>query len=125
VIDTIKPGILISSPTTGANVSFQVNYSDLNFQGQNLNTTNLTLVTTGTLNGVVLVTGVAVGYVAIQVSSLTGSGSLRVDVAAGTAIDLAGNLANAASTPTVQVETMVMTIIRSGTIRSAIIGQRP
>ena len=55
---------------------------------------NITLNATGTANGTVAVTGSGLTCT-VTISNITGDGSLGISIAAGTASDLAGNMAPA------------------------------
>jgi len=103
-IDQTAPTVTIGSPsqsnTTTGPVSYTVTYADANFNTSTLSPSNITLNATGTATGTVGVSGSGTGYT-VTISGITGYGSLGISIAAGTASDLAGNLAPAAgpSTP--------------------------
>ncbi len=98
-IDNTPPTVTIGSPslsiTSTGPVSYSVTYADANFNTSTLSPSNITLNPTGTANGTVGVTGSGTIYT-VTISNITGSGSLGISIAAGTASDLAGNLAPAA-----------------------------
>ncbi len=97
--DTVPPSIGIGAPSLSATkagpVNFTVTYSDTNFSAATLAAANIPLNKTGTANGVVGVSGTGASRT-VTVSSITGTGTLGLSIAAGTATDLAGNSAGAA-----------------------------
>ncbi|MGA2034705.1 MAG: MBG domain-containing protein, partial [Thermoguttaceae bacterium] len=99
IVDTVAPTIAVSAPstalTTGGPVTYTVTYADANFNAATLAVGNITLNATGTANGTLSVSGSGLTRT-VTISSITGDGSLGISVAAGTASDLAGNLAPAA-----------------------------
>jgi len=84
----------VSSTTTGP-VDFTVTYSDTNFSSSTLANGNVTLNTTGSATGSIAVNGTG-NTRTVTISAITGTGSLGISIAAGTATDTAGNLAGAA-----------------------------
>ena len=98
-IDKTPPSVAISAPSRSfANfgpVTYTVTYSDANFANSTLTAANVTLIKSGTANGTVSVGGSGTAR-AVTISSITGNGTLRISLAAGTARDLAWNLAPAA-----------------------------
>lgn len=129
VVDTTPPVLVIGSPVpsiaTVTNVlTFSIAYSDLNFNTSTLSTGNITKGTSGTANGVLSVN--TSGQTAlVQFTNISGNGDLWIDsIAAGTASDLAGNLAEAAgSSAHARVISYVITIISAGTISDGILGK--
>ncbi len=105
VIDTTAPTINIGSPsvstiTAGAgSVTYTVTYADTNFNASTLANGNITLNSTGSANATVNVTGSGTTRT-VTLSSITGSGSLGITIASGTASDTAGNLTPAAGPST-------------------------
>jgi uncharacterized delta-60 repeat protein len=102
-VDTTAPTVSIGSPsastaTTGP-VTYTVTYADANFNASTLANGNITLNKTGDANGTVAVTGSGLTRT-VTISSITGSGTLGISIAAGTASDLAGNTAPAAGPST-------------------------
>jgi uncharacterized repeat protein (TIGR03803 family) len=99
-IDLVPPTITIGSPSaslvsTNA-VSYPVTYFDTNFNTSTLAADNITLNATGTANaGSIVVTGSGTNWT-VTLSGISGQGTLGISIAAGTASDLAGNLAPAA-----------------------------
>ncbi len=97
-------GHLISAPSTsyaaGGPVTYTVTYVDANFNTSSLAWGNVTLNKNGNVNGAVSVSGSGVTRT-VTISGIYGNGSLTISIAAGTASDLAGNLAPATgpSTP--------------------------
>ena len=103
VVDNTAPAISIGSPSvayaTGGPVTYTVTYADTNFNASTLAAGNVTLNKTGTATGTVAVNGTGLTRT-VTVSSISGNGSLGISIAAGTASDLAGNLAPAAGPST-------------------------
>ena len=101
IVDNVPPTISISQPTrsytTTTTVVYTVNYADANFSASTLTSSNVTLNETGTANGVVFVSGVGLTRT-VLIEDITGNGSLGISIAAGTASDMAGNMAPAAGT---------------------------
>jgi autotransporter-associated beta strand protein len=95
-VDNTLPTISISAPstqiTTGAAVTYTVTYSDSNLNGITLTAANVILNRTGSADGSVSVTGSGPTRT-VTISNITGDGALEISIAAGTASDLAGNLA--------------------------------
>jgi|GEM_PF-5957857 len=100
-IDKTAPVINISAPSFNSThtgpVSYQVTYSDQNFKAATLTAADIILNTTGNATGTVSVSGSGNTYV-VTISQITGNGSIGISLAAGTASDMAGNIA-AASGP--------------------------
>ena len=98
-IDNTAPTVSISRPSVpyaaGGPVTYVVIYADANFNSSTLAAANITLNTTGTANGTLSVSGSGLTRT-VTISGITGDGSLGISIAAGTASDLAGNLAPAA-----------------------------
>ena len=102
-VDNIAPTISIGTPsasfTAGTPVTYTVTYADANFNSSTLAAANITLNETGTASGTIGVSGSGLTRT-VTVSNITGNGSLGISIAAGTASDLAGNLAPAAGPST-------------------------
>jgi hypothetical protein len=102
-VDNLAPTMNIGMPsasiTKGGPVTYTITYADTNFNGSTLAPANITLNITGTANGLVAVTGTSITRT-VTISSITGDGTLGITIAAGTASDLAGNLAPAAGPST-------------------------
>ena len=98
-IDNTAPTISIGSPSAsyaaGGPVTYTVTYADANFNSSTLAAANITLNATGTASGTISVSGSGLTRT-VTISSITGNGTLGISIAAGTASDLAGNLAPAA-----------------------------
>ena len=98
-VDNTAPTIAIAAPSAsyaaGGPVTYTVTYADANFNTSTLAAANITLNKTGTANGTLGVSGTGLTRT-VTISSITGDGSLGISIAAGTASDLAGNLAPAA-----------------------------
>ncbi len=98
-VDNVAPTISISGPsaslTAGGPIAYTVTYADANFNTSTLTASNITLNATGTAAGAVSVSGSGPTRT-VTLSGITGNGTLGISIAAGTASDLAGNLAPAA-----------------------------
>ena len=103
IVDNTPPTILVGSPsasyTAGGPITYTVTYADADFNSSTLAAANITLNKTGTANGTVGVSGTGLTRT-VAISGITGDGSLGISIAVGTASDLAGNLAPAASPST-------------------------
>lgn len=95
--DKTAPSISVGAPsellTRNGPVSFTVTYSDANFSGSTLTAGEVTVTKTGSANGTVGVTGSG-NTRTVTISDPTGDGNFGITVVAGTATDLAGNLAS-------------------------------
>lgn len=95
VIDNLPPGISIGSPsaaiTSTAPVSFPITY--IGAGTVTLAPGDVTLIKTGSANGTVGVTGSGASARTVTISGISGSGTLAISIAAGTASDVAGNFA--------------------------------
>jgi hypothetical protein len=97
--DLTPPGITFSQPNPAATMSgpvdYTVTYSDA--ESITLVAGDVTLTRTGTVGGgAVTILGSGNTTRTVRVSSLAGNGTVRISLAAGTATDLAGNVALAA-----------------------------
>ncbi|WP_419788738.1 MBG domain-containing protein [Mucilaginibacter sp. X4EP1] len=94
IIDNTPPTVTISAPSVSSTatgpVSYTVTYADANFNSSTLIPGNITLNTTGTATGSIAVTGTGLTRT-VTISSISGTGSLGISIAAGTSTDLAGN----------------------------------
>lgn len=109
VVDTVPPAISAGPPTVPivfdgmGQTSWAITYSDLNFSRVTLIPANITLSLSGTANA----TNVAVahyGQVAVvMVAGFQGTGTIQPVIAAGTGVDLAGNLAGSLTLAPVSV----------------------
>ena len=104
VADTTAPTVSIGTPseafTTVGPVTYTVTYADTNFNSSTLATGNITLNKTGTADATTVnVTGTGLTRT-VTLSGITGNGTLGIFIAAGTATDLAGNIATAAGPST-------------------------
>lgn len=96
--DATPPTIAVGTPSTTLTKSGPVAYT-VTYTGADsvtLANTNVTLNKTGTANGTVAVTGTGTGTCTATISGITGNGTLGITIAAGTAVDTAGNLSPAA-----------------------------
>lgn len=97
-VDNTPPVVVIGAPSTTPTTSGPVSYL-LVFGSANqvtLTAADITLLKTGTANGTVAVTGSGTTMRTVTISGISGDGTLRISVAAGSAKDNAGNLAAAA-----------------------------
>jgi len=111
--DTAPPVVLIGSPSpavaAGGPVEYVVSYSDPNFKESTLSADDVVLNKTGTADGVVSVSGSGDSFV-VTVSNITGDGTLGISLAAGTAVDHAGNWSDAADGLTFVVDNTAPTV---------------
>lgn len=95
--DSILPGISIGPPsqasTRSGPVTYTVTYADTNFSTSSLTAANVTLAKTGTASGTVSVDSGTGSTRTVTIGTISGSGTLAISIAAGTARDVAGNLA--------------------------------
>ena len=99
-VDNTAPAISISPPSASyakgaGTVTYTVSYNDLNFKSSTLTKSSIQLNSTSGANANVA-TNCAGSTCTVTLSSFTGNGTLGISVAAGSASDLAGNLAPAA-----------------------------
>ena len=101
--DVTPPTIAIGAPsaaiTSGGPISYTVTYADANFNTSTLAPGNITLDATGSATGTLAVSGTGLTRT-VTVSNISGNGSLGIAIAAGTASDMAGNLAPASGPST-------------------------
>jgi hypothetical protein len=107
-VDTVAPTISIGTPSAsyaaGGPVTYTVTYADANFNTSTLTAANVSLIPTGSAAaGTVSVSGSGLTYT-VTVSGITGTGSLGISITSGTASDLAGNQAPAATSGTFTVD---------------------
>ncbi|MCE9560483.1 MAG: hypothetical protein K8U57_00370 [Planctomycetes bacterium] len=97
LIDTTPPTVTIETPSvpaaTSGPVSYTIFYADTNFNTSTLAAADITLNKTGTANGTVSVSGGVGVSRTVTINNITGTGTLGISLAAGTASDTAGNLA--------------------------------
>ncbi len=98
LVDTIAPTVAIGTPTetlvAGAlHISYTITYSDVNFDDSTLATGNVTLNKTSSATATVSVDTGTGATRTVTLTNVSGSGTLGISLAAGTAVDLAGNLA--------------------------------
>ncbi len=98
-VDKTPPTITLGAPsvssTSNGPVTYHITYNDDNFNSATLSPSDITLNATGTATGTVSVLGAGQSYT-VTISNVSGTGKLGISVAAGTAIDEAGNPAPAA-----------------------------
>ena len=102
-VDNTKPTVTISAPSvaiarSGDSVTYTVTYADANFDVATLTDANVSVITvTGTATAsTVTVTPVDATHFTVTLSGLSGDGTLAITLAGNTAVDLAGNAADAA-----------------------------
>jgi hypothetical protein len=97
-VDNTAPGISIGLPsstiTSHGPVTYTVAYTGADTIS--LAPADVTLVKTGTANGVVTVSGSGSSQRTVSVQDIVGNGAIAISIAAGSAQDLAGNSAPAA-----------------------------
>jgi hypothetical protein len=105
-IDARAPGLTVSAPSVSSTTSGPVNF-EITYEGAaaiTLGTADVTLLSTGTATGTIAVTGAGVSSRTVTISAIGGAGTLAIRIAAGSAVDGAGNPALASATSaTVQV----------------------
>ena len=106
-IETTAPTVVIGAPsstlTRTGPVTFTVTYADANLVSTTLAVDDITLNQTGSAHGMLTVSGSGDSYT-VTLSDITGDGALGFAIEAGTASDLAGNQAAAATSPTFEVD---------------------
>lgn len=97
VVDVTPPAVSIGAPsplqTRNGPVSFTVSYAGA--ETISLSPGDVTLIATGSATGMVTVSGTGASRT-VTIADVSGEGTLRIGVGAGTASDAAGNLAGAA-----------------------------
>ena len=100
-VDNTPPTVTLSAPsaptTAGGPITYTVTYADANFNAITLLPGDVTLNVTGDATGTVGVSVVDSTTRLVTISGITGNGTLGITLAAGTASDLAGNLAPASA----------------------------
>lgn len=125
IVDNIAPVATIRPPSTiltsTTDVTFELVPSDLNLgpTPSNLETSNITLSTTGTVTGTLSIGGTQVAPF-IQVGSITGTGTFTITLGSGSFIDLAGN-PSASAGPSATVTVSSGTILRSITTDAGVV----
>jgi len=84
-------------------VTYTVTYADANFNTSTLSPSDITLNRTGTATASIGVSGSGAART-VTLSNITGDGTLGISIVAGTATDLAGNTAPAATSATFTVD---------------------
>jgi hypothetical protein len=118
-IDKTAPGISISAPNPTSTISGPVDFT-ITYTGAGavtLATGNVTLNATGSATGNISVSGSGTGSRTVTISSISGTGTIGISIAAGTASDAAGNSAPAAgpsATCTVTAIPALTSIVRVG-----------
>lgn len=96
--DSVPPSVAVGPPsaslTAAGPVDYPVTYTDA--ASVSLVPAHVALSRTGTAAGVVEILGDGVSSRVVRISNVTGSGTLAVSIAGGTAVDAAGNPAAAA-----------------------------
>ena len=96
IVDHTPPVVTLGAPsagiTAGGPVTYTVTYSDANLASVSLTANQVNLIGTGSAAGLISVSGT--GFTrTVTISGITGDGTLDISIAAGTATDLAGNVA--------------------------------
>jgi hypothetical protein len=103
LVDTTAPTISIGAPSASSTatgpITYTVTYADGAFNASTLAVADITLNKTGTADGNLAVSGSGTTRT-VTISSISGTGTLGITIAAGTASDVAGNLAPASSAST-------------------------
>lgn len=131
-VDTIPPTVIFSAPsvtsTTSGPVSYTVTYGDPNFNTSTLTPGDITLNSTGSANAVEITVTGSGNMRTVTLNGITGSGTLGISIAPGTASDAVGNMADAAGpTATVIVCTATAATVANtadsgpGSLRQAIL----
>jgi hypothetical protein len=115
IVDNTPPTISISAPSVANSsagpVTYTVTYADANFTSSSLSLGDITLIPTGSALGTVSVDAGSGRERFVTISSLSGEGTLKIAIAAGTATDLLGNLAPApAASAVITVDNTAPTI---------------
>lgn len=102
IVDNTAPTLSVGSPSASSTatgpVSYTITYTAAD--AVTLTDSHVTLNKTGSANGTVGVSGSGTSERTVTISNITGSGTLGISLAAGTANDTAGNLAAAAGPST-------------------------
>jgi hypothetical protein len=118
-VDNTVPTISIGLPSVASTSSGPVDYV-VYYSGADtvtLSATDVTLNRTGSANGTVTVTGSGTDTRTVTISSITGSGTLGISIAADTASDTAGNTtATAGPSPNFYVNTAPVVASDNATI---------
>jgi len=101
--DKTPPTVTISAPSvasvsnngSGA-ASYTVTFADANFKTSALTNSNITLNSTGTAAGTLIISGSGTSYT-VTVSAITGTGTLGITVGSDAAFDNAGNTSPASA----------------------------
>ncbi len=97
LIDTLGPALTLGAPSVTSTISGPVTF-DVTYVGAaavTLSAADITLVSTGTASATMHVSGIG-STRTVTLSEITGTGSLAISIAAGTAADASGNHALAA-----------------------------
>jgi len=127
-VDTTAPTVSIGSPsltlTKNSDVTYTVTYSGAD--SVTLADANITLNKSGSTNGTATVSGSGSTTRTVTISGISGTGTLGISIAAGTASDTAGNtaLASGASTtftvdntaPTVSIGSPSLTLTKNSNV---------
>ncbi len=115
IVDNTAPSVTLSTPsatitsTAGGPISYTVTYADSNFGTSNLTLAEISLNATGTANGTIALSGSGKTYT-VTIGSLTGNGTLGFTIAAGSAVDQAGNVAAATSSAAFTLDNLPPTV---------------
>jgi hypothetical protein len=117
VWDTVAPTLSISTPSATLTKSGPVTYT-VTYAGADsvaLAPVNVTLIKTGTANGAISVSDTGNTTRTVTISGVTGDGTLGISIEAGTAIDVAGNLASASGPSTIFTVDNTVPTVSAGT----------
>ncbi len=118
VISDVAPTVAISSPSVAATgtgpVTYTITYTDSNFASSSLAVENVTLNATGTATGTVSVDSDTGSVRTVNISNISGAGTLGISIGAGTAVDTNGHLAPPAGPSATFVVDNVAPAITSG-----------
>jgi hypothetical protein len=109
LVDTAGPAVTIGGPVAGANgttYTYTVTYADPNFILSSLTAADVSLVTTGSATATVEVAPGDGPTRTVTLTHVTGSGTVAIALAAGTAVDVVGNRAAAAGPNSPVVRTL-------------------
>jgi large repetitive protein len=112
IVDTTAPLVEITPPAQlygylNGSMLFTVAVSDTHLSSSILTGSDVSLLRTGTANATVSVNDIDLTHKTVTLSNISGRGTLAVQIAAGTAIDLSGNLADGSVSQTRTVSNLV------------------
>lgn len=112
-VDNTAPGVSVGAPSASITrtgpISYTVTYSGA--QTVDLEAGDIALNTTGTATGAVSVLNGATSTPTVVIDGTTGDGTIGFTIAAGTAVDAAGNAAGGATSATFTVDNTAPTFV--------------